>query len=64
MGRTGPADAATDAFVCTLAAEVGPRGLCVLGIWTVGLPETFSRELGRSSPRSTTASKTRLPCGA
>jgi hypothetical protein len=45
MGSTGPADAATDAFVRTPAAGVGPRGVCVLGIWTAGLPETFSREL-------------------
>jgi NAD(P)-dependent dehydrogenase (short-subunit alcohol dehydrogenase family) len=45
MGGTGPADAATDAFVRNLAAEVGPRGVRVLGIWTAGLPETFSREM-------------------
>lgn len=44
MGGTGPADAATDAFVRNLAAEIGPRGVRVLGIWTAGLPETFSRE--------------------
>jgi len=44
MGGTGPADAATDTFVRTLAAEVGPRGVRVLGIWTAGLPETFSQE--------------------
>ena len=44
MGGTGPADAATDTFVRNLAAEIGPRGVRVLGIWTAGLPETFSRE--------------------
>ena len=44
MGGTGPADAPTDTFVRTLAAEVGPRGVRVLGIWTAGLPETFSQE--------------------
>jgi NAD(P)-dependent dehydrogenase (short-subunit alcohol dehydrogenase family) len=44
MGGTGPADAATDTFVRNLAAEVGPRGVRVVGIWTAGLPETFSRE--------------------
>src|ERR671913_2337996 len=44
MGSTGPADAATDTFVRNLAAEIGPRGVRVLGIWTAGLPETFSRE--------------------
>jgi NAD(P)-dependent dehydrogenase (short-subunit alcohol dehydrogenase family) len=44
MGSTGPADAATDILVRNLAAEVGPRGVRVVGIWTAGLPETFSRE--------------------
>jgi NAD(P)-dependent dehydrogenase (short-subunit alcohol dehydrogenase family) len=44
MGGTGPADAATDAFVRNLAAEIGPRGVRVLGIWTAALPETFSKE--------------------
>src|SRR5215212_5596562 len=44
MGSTGPADAATDTFIRNLAAEVGPRGVRVLGIWTAGLPETFSKE--------------------
>src|ERR687897_2353463 len=44
MGGTGPADAATDTFVRNLAAEIRPRGVRVVGIWTAGLPETFSRE--------------------
>lgn len=44
MGGTGPADAATDVFVRNLAAEIGPRGVRVLGIWTAALPETFSRQ--------------------
>jgi NAD(P)-dependent dehydrogenase (short-subunit alcohol dehydrogenase family) len=44
MGGTGPADAATDTFIRNLAAEIGPRGVRVLGIWTAGLPETFSKE--------------------
>jgi NAD(P)-dependent dehydrogenase (short-subunit alcohol dehydrogenase family) len=44
MGGTGPADAAIDAFVRNLAAEIGPQGVRVLGIWTAGLPETFSQE--------------------
>ncbi len=44
MGGTGPADAATDTFVRNLAAEVGPHGVRVVGIWTAGLPETFSQE--------------------
>jgi NAD(P)-dependent dehydrogenase (short-subunit alcohol dehydrogenase family) len=44
MGSTGPADAATDILVRNLAAEIGPRGVRVVGIWTAGLPETFSKE--------------------
>src|SRR5919202_2676535 len=44
MGGTGPADAATDTFIRNLAAEVGPQGVRVVGIWTAGLPETFSKE--------------------
>src|SRR5215207_1187435 len=44
MGSTGPADAATDTFIRNLAAEVGPHGVRVVGIWTAGLPETFSQE--------------------
>src|SRR5918999_576745 len=44
MGSPGPADAATDTFVRNLAAEIGPRGVRVVGIWTAGLPETFSQE--------------------
>ena len=44
MGGTGPADAATDTLIRNLAAEIGPQGVRVLGIWTAGLPETFSRE--------------------
>lgn len=44
MGSTGPADAATDIFIRNLAAEIGPQGVRVLGIWTAGLPETFSKE--------------------
>jgi hypothetical protein len=27
-----------------LAAEIGPRGVRVLGIWTAGLPETLTLE--------------------
>jgi NAD(P)-dependent dehydrogenase (short-subunit alcohol dehydrogenase family) len=44
MGSTGPADAATDILGRNLAAEIGPRGVRVVGIWTAGLPETFSKE--------------------
>jgi NAD(P)-dependent dehydrogenase (short-subunit alcohol dehydrogenase family) len=44
MGGTGPADAAIDTFVRNLAAEVGPHGIRVLGLWTAGIPETLSPE--------------------
>jgi NAD(P)-dependent dehydrogenase (short-subunit alcohol dehydrogenase family) len=44
MGGTGPADAATDTFIRNLAAEIGPQGVRVVGIWTAGLPETLSQE--------------------
>lgn len=42
MGSTGPADAATDIFIRNLAAEVGPYGVRVLGIWTAGVSDTLS----------------------
>jgi NAD(P)-dependent dehydrogenase (short-subunit alcohol dehydrogenase family) len=41
MGGTGPADAAVETFMRYLAAEVGPQGVRVLGLWTAGVPETF-----------------------
>jgi NAD(P)-dependent dehydrogenase (short-subunit alcohol dehydrogenase family) len=44
MGSTGPADAATEAFMRYLAAELGPHGVRVCGIWTAGVAETFTRE--------------------
>ncbi len=44
MGSTGPADAATEAFMRYLAAEVGPYGVRVCGIWTAGVAETMSNE--------------------
>jgi NAD(P)-dependent dehydrogenase (short-subunit alcohol dehydrogenase family) len=44
MGSTGPADAATEAFMRYLAAEVGPHGVRVCGIWTAGVAETLTRE--------------------
>src|SRR5215216_5361292 len=50
MGSTGPADAATDTFVRNLAAEIGPHGVRVLGLWTAESPRRYRR---KSSPRST-----------
>ena len=44
MGSTGPADAATEAYMRYLAAEVGPHGVRVCGIWTAGIAETFTKE--------------------
>jgi enoyl-[acyl-carrier-protein] reductase (NADH) len=44
MGSTGPADAATEAFMRYLAAELGPYGVRVCGIWTAGVVETLSQE--------------------
>lgn len=44
MGSTGPADAATESFMRYLAAELGPRGVRVCGIWTAGVSETLSKE--------------------
>jgi NAD(P)-dependent dehydrogenase (short-subunit alcohol dehydrogenase family) len=44
MGGTGPADAATEAFMRDLAAEVGPRGVRVVGLWTAGVGDTLTDE--------------------
>ncbi|MEV4517562.1 SDR family oxidoreductase [Dactylosporangium sp. NPDC049525] len=44
MGGTGPADAATDILVRNLAAELGPHGIRVLGLWTAAVAETLSPE--------------------
>src|SRR5205823_539266 len=44
MGGTGPADAAVEMFLRSLAAEVGPRGVRVVCLWTAGVPETFGLE--------------------
>jgi NAD(P)-dependent dehydrogenase (short-subunit alcohol dehydrogenase family) len=43
MGSTGPADAAVESFMRYLAAEVGPSGVRVCGIWTAGVQETLTR---------------------
>jgi NAD(P)-dependent dehydrogenase (short-subunit alcohol dehydrogenase family) len=44
MGSTGPADAATESFMRYLAAELGPYGVRVCGIWTAGVADTLSVE--------------------
>jgi NAD(P)-dependent dehydrogenase (short-subunit alcohol dehydrogenase family) len=44
MGSTGPADAATESFMRYLAAELGPHGIRVCGIWTAAVVETLSKE--------------------
>jgi enoyl-[acyl-carrier-protein] reductase (NADH) len=44
MGSTGPADAAIEAFMRYLAAELGPSGVRVCGIWTAGVAETLTDE--------------------
>jgi NAD(P)-dependent dehydrogenase (short-subunit alcohol dehydrogenase family) len=44
MGSTGPADAATESFMRYLAAELGPSGVRVCGIWTAGVAQTLSKE--------------------
>jgi NAD(P)-dependent dehydrogenase (short-subunit alcohol dehydrogenase family) len=41
MGGTGPADAAVETLMRYLAAEVGPRGVRVVGLWAAGVPESF-----------------------
>lgn len=62
MGSTGPADAATEAFMRYLAAEVGPHGVRVCGIWTAGVAETLSDEKisgvgGENAPEAQTVEK-------
>jgi NAD(P)-dependent dehydrogenase (short-subunit alcohol dehydrogenase family) len=44
MGGTGPADAAIDTFVRNLAAEIGPHGVRVVGLWTAAVADTLSPE--------------------
>lgn len=63
MGSTGPADAATETFMRYLAAEVGPQGVRVCGIWTAGVAETLSDEKiaavgGDGAPTAQTAKET------
>jgi NAD(P)-dependent dehydrogenase (short-subunit alcohol dehydrogenase family) len=44
MGSTGPADAAIEAFMRYLAAETGPSGVRVCGLWTAGVAESLTPE--------------------
>jgi NAD(P)-dependent dehydrogenase (short-subunit alcohol dehydrogenase family) len=44
MGATGAADAATEVFMRDLAAEVGPSGVRVVGLWTAGVAGTLTDE--------------------
>jgi NAD(P)-dependent dehydrogenase (short-subunit alcohol dehydrogenase family) len=44
MGSTGPADATSETFMRYLAAEVGPSGVRVVGIYTAGVADTLTRE--------------------
>jgi NAD(P)-dependent dehydrogenase (short-subunit alcohol dehydrogenase family) len=44
MGSTGPADAAMELLMRSLATELGPHGIRVLGIWTAAVAETLSAE--------------------
>ena len=54
MGGTGAADAATESFLRSLAAEAGPSGVRVVGLWTAGVPETFGLEDDANSTRMQT----------
>jgi NAD(P)-dependent dehydrogenase (short-subunit alcohol dehydrogenase family) len=44
MGNTGSADAAVELLMRTLAPEVGPRGVRVVGIYTAAVAETLTSE--------------------
>jgi NAD(P)-dependent dehydrogenase (short-subunit alcohol dehydrogenase family) len=44
MGNTGSADATVEAFMRTLAPEVGPSGVRVVGIYTAGVAESLTAE--------------------
>jgi enoyl-[acyl-carrier-protein] reductase (NADH) len=44
MGSTGPADAAMESLMRGLAAELGPQGVRVLGMWTAAVAETLTPE--------------------
>lgn len=44
MGNTGAADGAVESLMRTLASEVGPRGVRVVGLYTAAVAETLTRE--------------------
>ncbi|MFI0487631.1 SDR family NAD(P)-dependent oxidoreductase [Actinomadura sp. 9N215] len=44
LGGSGPTDAATDTLIRNLAAELGPEGIRVFGVWAAGIPETIQAE--------------------
>jgi NAD(P)-dependent dehydrogenase (short-subunit alcohol dehydrogenase family) len=44
MGSTGPADAAIESYLQTLAHEVGPQGVRVACLWTAAVAETLTTE--------------------
>lgn len=44
MGSTGPADAATDTLMRYLAAELGPHGIRVVGLYTAGVADLLTQE--------------------
>jgi RNA polymerase sigma factor (sigma-70 family) len=44
MGSTGPTDAAIEAYLQTLAHEVGPQGVRVACLWTAAVAETLTTE--------------------
>jgi NAD(P)-dependent dehydrogenase (short-subunit alcohol dehydrogenase family) len=44
MGNTGPADAGVEVLMRTLAYELGPSGVRVLGIYTAAVAETLTTE--------------------
>jgi NAD(P)-dependent dehydrogenase (short-subunit alcohol dehydrogenase family) len=44
MGNTGPADAGVELLMRTLALELGPLGVRVVGIYTAAVAETLTRE--------------------